>query len=275
MKRGEGIKNHEGCIYPIYFIPSDQILYQNPIKEELKDITDDMVSGIYPWYAISNYGRIWHKYLGVFLNINIDTKGYSYKPLATINGAKVVRVHRLVLMAFNPNPNQNELLVNHIDGNKCNNIITNLEWTTYSGNAIHAYEHNLISRTHACKYDDPALIHLICQAIQNGVSNQDISISYNVPFDLIDSIKYKKAHREISDQYVFQTNKYRTQLTEEQIKMICEYFSTHPKMDSTRKIYYDALQYIGINNPEFNLVLSVQRIYSRRLFKNISDNYRW
>lgn len=275
MKRGEGFRNHEGCIYPVYFKPLDQIIYQNPIKEEFKDITDEMVSGIYPWYCISNYGRIWHKYLGQFLNINIDSKGYSYKPLATINGAKVERVHRLVLMAFDPRPNSNELVVNHIDGNKCNNIITNLEWTTYSGNTIHAYNNGLMPRTHASKYDDPVLIHSICQDIQNGISSQDISNKYNIPIDLVDSIKYKKAHREISDQYTFQVTKYRTQLTEEQIKMICEYFSINPKMDNTRKIYYDALKSIGINNPEFNLVLSVQRIYTRRLFKNISDNYKW
>ena len=117
MKRGEGFRNHEGCIYPVCFYPLDHILYHDPIKEELRDITDDMVPGIYPWYSISNYGRIWHKYLGEFLNINIDTKGYSYKPLATIYGAKVVRVHRLVLMAFDPRSNSNELVVNHIDAN--------------------------------------------------------------------------------------------------------------------------------------------------------------
>ena len=56
--------------------------------------------------------------------------------------SKVVQVHRLVAEAFIPNPLCLPT-VNHKDGNKRNNSVSNLEWASYSANNVHAIQNNL------------------------------------------------------------------------------------------------------------------------------------
>lgn len=65
-------------------------------------------------------------------------RGYLAVNLSNKTRRKSVRVHRLVAQAFLPNP-QNLPHINHIDGNKTNASVTNLEWCTISHNELHSY----------------------------------------------------------------------------------------------------------------------------------------
>ncbi len=89
-------------------------------------------------YYVSNRGRVKNKKTGRVLKPCVSSWGYLRHTLSLNGVTSVVRVHRLMALAFIPNP-ENKPTVNHIDGNKTNNSLDNLEWATYSENNFHAY----------------------------------------------------------------------------------------------------------------------------------------
>ena len=92
-------------------------------------------------YQVSNKGRV------------KNSNGYVLKPcssyglylkvgLMTPHGQKLFTIHRLVAKAFIPNL-EGKKEVNHIDGNKHNNNVSNLEWATRQENALHSVRKGL------------------------------------------------------------------------------------------------------------------------------------
>ena len=106
-------------------------------------------------YEVSNTGKVrslnYNKTGKIKeLNQKIDKYGYCIVILHMDKKQKYPTVHRLVAKAFIPNPD-NLPQVNHIDGNKQNNNVDNLEWCTNSENVQHAFDIGLKekSRQHA------------------------------------------------------------------------------------------------------------------------------
>jgi len=70
---------------------------------------------------------------------SVDRTGYLRFNLCKEGATKSVAAHRLVALAFIPNP-ENKRTVNHKNGNKTDNNVENLEWMTHSENHKHAYD---------------------------------------------------------------------------------------------------------------------------------------
>lgn len=94
----------------------------------------------YPDYAVTPNGTV--------VSYRVHSEGREMSPSVSTGYAKVslvdksgetrnVQVHRLVAMQYIKNPKKLEI-VNHLDGDKLNNDVSNLEWTTRKGNGEHA-----------------------------------------------------------------------------------------------------------------------------------------
>lgn len=110
------------------------------------------IVGLEGRYEVSNYGRVkslaktWN-HRGQGYRVKEDSilkpgigNGYLRVTLSYgLNDKKSFSVHSLVAKAFCDNPN-NYPIVNHKNSNRSDNYFENLEWTTYKGNAIHAFQ---------------------------------------------------------------------------------------------------------------------------------------
>ena len=110
------------------------------------------------YFMVSNRGEIYSKRTKKILK-QVTAKN-GYKHFSTKIGGRTskdvtLKIHRLVAEAFLGEPSQElkdsvkylkykSVPVNHKDGNKSNNDVNNLEWTTYSGNMKHAALNNLL-----------------------------------------------------------------------------------------------------------------------------------
>ena len=111
-------------------------------RKEIKHFRPEVNEELEIWkqldadYDVSNYGRVRHG-----LRIISGSVHQDHYIVVTLHG-KQYPVHRLVAQVFIDNPD-NKPEVNHIDGNKMNNTVDNLEWVTRSENQQHAADNSL------------------------------------------------------------------------------------------------------------------------------------
>lgn len=104
----------------------------------------DFLPEIKDYYTINDKGEIYSDNSGLMKTRNKGNTTYQIINFMKTDGKKkTYRVHRLVMMAFVPIENADIMEVNHIDGDKTNNALSNLEWCTTSENQRHAFKKGL------------------------------------------------------------------------------------------------------------------------------------
>ena len=141
------------------------------------------MSEVFKSIYIENYGNIDVGFFGTIIGkrgVMRPNNQNSKKYYRVHIGDKMYSVHRLVALAFIPNPN-NLPEVNHKDGNKSNNCANNLEWVTCKQNIKHAVFNDL---SHAkLKHDD---IEDIKNLYASGkYTYYDLAYMYNVSYSNI------------------------------------------------------------------------------------------
>lgn len=107
------------------------------------------------------------------LKTRVGTTGYLTVDLCKKGRASKYKIHRLKAIAFIPNP-KNYPQINHIDGNKLNNDLSNLEWCSSASNILHAYSCGLHKSKLSAEY---------VEEILNGypeISIPKLAMKYNV-----------------------------------------------------------------------------------------------
>lgn len=176
-------------------------------------------------YEVSNLGKVRsldysHTGLSKELKLNVNQKGYEYVVLCINGKTKYKLVHRLVLDAFLPNY-FNKPQVNHIDGNKRNNKVENLEWCTAKENVHHAVRTGLMKITEETKLK-MSLSHKGEKCCNYGKhlskeTRKKLSESHRGIFDGENNPMYGKKHSEEAKKKISERNKNMSEETRRKI----------------------------------------------------------
>jgi len=155
-------------------------------------------------YSVTKDGNIYSHRNGRFLKPILHRQGYlrcklykgddDYKGIVFYN-------HRLVALAYIKNL-ENKKTVNHIDGNKMNNNISNLEWMTQCENMQHSFDIGLRSHkgeNHPSSKLNEAKVRIIKTLFnRNDITQQEISNFFDVSFSAISDIKTGRSWKHLN-----------------------------------------------------------------------------
>lgn len=238
--------------------------------KELWKIVD--FSWVKPYYAVSNCGRVKNLKTRKFLTPSKDKGGYLTIGLAvkvpkgSKKKQKRILLHRLVGLMFIPNPEPFiRTTINHIDGNKENNMVDNLEWMSNSDNVKDMYEKGRHPTKRGVdipnnKYTEKQ-IRQVCELLTKSVQNKKIFELTGVPTNIIGFIKRRKLWCHISKDYDFEGPK-------EKVKY-AEYFVLFDGMIRSGMTWADAKKRMGLHG-KWNTYL--RELYHKREKKILSSS---
>lgn len=155
-------------------------------------------------YKISQNGEVFSKKRNKLLSVYFAENKYPRVSLCNGKQEKTFCVHRLVALAYIPNPD-NKRAVNHKDGNKHNNNVSNLEWVTWSENQKHAVLNGLAivpnlgyGENHPASKLNNVDVAMIKVLLDNGFNTEQIAKRFNVHQTHISAIKLNKTWKQVN-----------------------------------------------------------------------------
>ena len=244
-------------------------------KLKAKMITID---GVYKdRYIAFNDGSFYDNFSNKYLNQYLAGPGYLMITLSGPEGSKGYLAHRVVAMTFKPIDNPKKFQVNHIDGDKTNNCLYNLEWVTGSENMEHATTTGLWNPNGESngnsKYSD-AQVEEVCKHLQEGkLTNLQISEVTGVSPAMVSMIKIGKVRNFQSTKYHWETipfsekkgeNHNMVKINKQIVVKICELLSQGMGSKNIAEELGIPVTKAIVNNIKF-----------RRSWADVSKDYEW
>lgn len=156
-------------------------------------------------YYVTDDGRVWSDKSKKFMAQSFDKNGYKKVALRSKDlppkKCHLYSVHRLMMENFFPFHGMENYQVNHIDGDKTNNNLSNLEWVTCKENIQHAVVTGLRAEINgAAKLTTNEVIEIYKRS-HNGEKNVDLGAEFHVHPDTIGKIKNKKVWKDLLKDY--------------------------------------------------------------------------
>lgn len=172
---------------------------------EMKLITNCKYELTYKYY-VTDDGRVWSEESQKFLSMQKDKNGYLKVRLRSNDlppeGRHRYSVHRLVLENFNPVEGMDKLQVNHIDGNKENNCLSNLEWTTCEENIHHAINNNLRAKVNGAAKLTPEQVKEIYIRCHKGETCASLAREFHMSSASISKIKLQQLWKSVTSDII-------------------------------------------------------------------------
>ena len=167
---------------------------------EKKKITNCKYPLLYDYY-VTDDGRVWSEKSKKFMKQYADKNGYKKVALRSkdLPPKKCHRysVHRLIMENFFPFEGMESYQVNHIDGDKTNNNLINLEWVTCKENIHHAVVTGLRAKRNGAAKLTSKQVQEIFYRSNAGEKNVNLGKEFNVHPDTIGKIKHKKIWKDL------------------------------------------------------------------------------
>lgn len=159
-------------------------------------------------YFASEDGSVYTDHGKVKMSDNASQNGYIVNSFYGIGCRQDIKRHVLIAKIFLAPPREGQNQINHIDGNKTNNTVSNLEWCTGQENIHHAWIRGLSHAKLGAKCNWAKLteedVRKIAQLLEDGNLNQhQIADIFNVSNRTISAIKTRKNWKELTAEYNF------------------------------------------------------------------------